>query len=74
MKLSLANSHSTHCRTSIFPEAEVQHKSEGLYVVLGFVALRDGMSKAIRFFSWLAAQAVFVYIVLVAISHNPVLW
>ena len=45
-----------------------------LYVGLGFVALRTGMSKALRFFAWLAAQAVFAYIVLVAISHNPVPW
>jgi uncharacterized membrane protein SirB2 len=45
-----------------------------LYVGLGFVALRDGMNKILRFFSWLAAQTVFAYIVLVAISHNPVPW
>jgi len=43
-----------------------------LYIVLGSVALKYGRSKKIRVFSWLAAQAVFVYIVLVAISHNPV--
>jgi uncharacterized membrane protein SirB2 len=45
-----------------------------LYVGFGFVALRRGMSKTIRFFSWLAAQAAFAYIVLVAITHNPVPW
>ena len=45
-----------------------------LYVGLGFVALRNGMSKVLRFFAWLAAQAAFAYIVLVAISHNPVPW
>lgn len=45
-----------------------------LYVGLGFVALRDGMNKALRFVAWLAAQAAFVFIVLVAISHNPVPW
>jgi uncharacterized membrane protein SirB2 len=45
-----------------------------LYVGLGFVALRDGMSKTLRIFAWLAAQATFAYIVLVAISHNPVPW
>lgn len=43
-----------------------------LYIVLGSVALRFGRSKPLRFSAWLAAQAVFVYIVLVAISHNPV--
>jgi len=45
-----------------------------LYVGLGFVALRDGTNKTLRFFAWLAAQAAFAYIVLVAISHNPVPW
>jgi uncharacterized membrane protein SirB2 len=45
-----------------------------LYIALGFVALRDGMSKTIRFFAWLAAQAAFAYIVLVAVTHNPVPW
>ncbi|HEY0664971.1 MAG TPA: SirB2 family protein [Gallionella sp.] len=42
-----------------------------LYIGLGFVALRFGKSRSIRLFSWLAAQAVFLYIVLVAISHEP---
>ena len=45
-----------------------------LYVGLGFVALHKGLNKTIRFFAWLAAQAVFAYIVLVAIRHNPVPW
>ncbi|MGZ8984620.1 MAG: SirB2 family protein [Methylotenera sp.] len=45
-----------------------------LYIALGFVALRAGMSKNIRIFAWLAAQATFAYIVLVAITHNPVPW
>jgi len=45
-----------------------------LYVGLGFIALGDGMSKAIRQFSWFAAQVVFAYIVPVAINHNPVPW
>ncbi len=45
-----------------------------LYIGLGFVALHKGMNKTICFFAWLAAQAVFLYIVLVAITHNPVPW
>jgi uncharacterized membrane protein SirB2 len=45
-----------------------------LYIGLGFIALRGSMSKTIRFFVWLAAQAVFAYIVLVAITHNPFPW
>jgi uncharacterized membrane protein SirB2 len=45
-----------------------------LYVVLGFVALREGMNKSLRFIAWLAAQATFAYIVLVAVTHNPAPW
>lgn len=45
-----------------------------LYITLGFVALRVSMSKNIRFFAWLAAQVTFAYIVLVAVTHNPVPW
>lgn len=45
-----------------------------LYVGLGFVALRGGMNRALQVFSWLAAQLVFAYIVLVAITQNPVPW
>lgn len=43
-----------------------------LYIALGSVALRFGRSKSIRIAAWVAAQTVFFYIVLVAISHNPV--
>jgi len=43
-----------------------------LYIGLGSIALKYGMTKTIRLSAWLAAQAVFAYIVLVAISHNPV--
>lgn len=45
-----------------------------LYVSLGFIALRNGINKHIRILAWLAAQAVIAYIVLVAISRNPVPW
>jgi len=45
-----------------------------LYVGFGIVALREGMSKTIRFLAWLAAQLTFAYIVLVAMSHNPLPW
>ncbi len=43
-----------------------------LYIGLGFVALKYGKTRTIRLLAWLAAQTVFVYIVLVALSHNPV--
>ena len=42
-----------------------------LYIGLGFVALKYGKSRTIRVLAWLAAQAVFAYIVLVAIQHDP---
>jgi len=45
-----------------------------VYIMLGFVAFRGSMRKSIRIFVWLAAQAVFAYIVLVAVTKNPVPW
>jgi len=43
-----------------------------VYIGLGFVALKYGKTRTIRIIAWLAAQAVFGYIVLVAIHHNAV--
>ena len=43
-----------------------------LYIGLGSVALKHGKSKTSRITAWVAAIAVFSYIVLVAIKHNPV--
>ena len=43
-----------------------------LYIGLGFVALKYGKTRNIRILAWLLAQAVFAYIVLVAIDHNAV--
>ncbi|MDO8207795.1 MAG: SirB2 family protein [Gallionella sp.] len=42
-----------------------------LYIVLGSIALKYARNKTVRIFFWLAAQAVFGYIVLVAINHKP---
>ena len=42
-----------------------------LYILLGTIALKHGKTKAIRISAWLAALAVFAYIVLVAVNHNP---
>lgn len=42
-----------------------------LYILLGTIALKYGKTKAVRIFAWLAALAVFAYIVLVAKQHNP---
>lgn len=43
-----------------------------LYIGLGFIALKYGRTKTTRVAAWLAAQAVFIYIVSVALTHNPV--
>ena len=45
-----------------------------LYIGLGFIALHNGTNKLTRLIAWLAAQATFAYIVLVAITHNPYPW
>jgi len=42
-----------------------------LYIVLGSVALKYARTRTLRMLSWLVAQAVFGYIVLVALDHNP---
>lgn len=42
-----------------------------LYILLGTLALKYGKTKAVRVSAWLAALAVFAYIVLVAKQHNP---
>ncbi len=42
-----------------------------LYIGLGFVALKYGKTRTTRISAWLAAQAVFAYIVLVAANHDP---
>jgi uncharacterized membrane protein SirB2 len=43
------------------------------YIGLGSIALKYGRNKTVRVLAWLAAQAVFGYIVLVAINHNPLI-
>jgi uncharacterized membrane protein SirB2 len=42
-----------------------------LYIGLGMLAFRYAKSFEMRLIAWLAAQLVFVYIVLAAITHNP---
>jgi uncharacterized membrane protein SirB2 len=42
-----------------------------VYIGLGLIALRPGRPKPVRIAAWLAAVAVFAYIYLVAITHNP---
>jgi uncharacterized membrane protein SirB2 len=45
-----------------------------LYIALGAVALRRGRTLGIRLAAWLSAQAVFFYIVGVAVTHDPASW
>jgi uncharacterized membrane protein SirB2 len=42
-----------------------------LYIGLGMVALKRGRTRTVRTLAWLAALGVFVYIVVVAVSRNP---
>ena len=45
-----------------------------IYILLGTYAIKRGKTLQIRLLAWLAAQLVFIYIVLVAIAHNPLPW
>jgi uncharacterized membrane protein SirB2 len=42
-----------------------------VYVVLGSLALKRGRTRAVRVACWLAALAVYLFIVTVARTHNP---
>jgi len=44
-----------------------------LYILLGMIALRFGKTQKIKTISWILAQIVFFYIVLVALTKNPTL-
>ncbi len=44
-----------------------------LYIGLGMVAMRFGKNCQVKISAWVAAQCVFIYIVLVAITKNPLL-
>ncbi len=45
-----------------------------LYIVIGSVAIKRGKTRRIRLIAWLTAQAVFFYIVSVAVTHDPLPW
>jgi uncharacterized membrane protein SirB2 len=45
-----------------------------IYIGLGTVALKRGKTRGARIAAWLAAQAVFFYIVAVAFTRNPLAW
>ena len=40
------------------------------YIVIGAIGLKYGSTKKIRISAWLVAIAIFVYIVLVALTHQ----
>ena len=42
-----------------------------LYIGLGMIALRFGKTRKAKISAWIAAQVVFLYIVLVALTKNP---
>jgi uncharacterized membrane protein SirB2 len=44
-----------------------------LYIGLGMVALKRGKTRKVKITAWIAAQGVFFYIVLVALTKNPTL-
>lgn len=43
-----------------------------VYIVLGMMALKRGKTKRARVTAWIAAQAVFLYVVTVAFTKNAV--
>lgn len=45
-----------------------------VYIVIGSVAMKRGKTKRTRLIAWLLAQGVFLYIVGVALTHNPMPW
>ena len=56
-----------------FVAAWVTAKVFGLfaYIILGSLALKAGRSRRVRLAAWLAALAVFGYVVSVALTKNP---
>jgi len=44
-----------------------------LYICLGMIAMRLGKTRQTKIIAWVAAQCVFIYIVLVALTKSPVL-
>jgi len=44
------------------------------YIGLGMIALKRGSTRGARIAAWVSAQAVFFYIVAVAITRNPLPW
>jgi uncharacterized membrane protein SirB2 len=45
-----------------------------LYIILGTIALKHGKTPRTRLVAWFAAQAVFFYIVITALTRDPLPW
>jgi uncharacterized membrane protein SirB2 len=45
-----------------------------VYIGLGTIALKRGKTRGVRIAAWFAAQAVFFYIVAVAVTRSPLTW
>lgn len=45
-----------------------------LYIGLGMMTLRFSKTRRAKIFAWIAAQIVFLYIVLVAVTKNPAIF
>jgi uncharacterized membrane protein SirB2 len=45
-----------------------------IYIGLGMIALKFGRTSRMRITAWIAAQAVFFYIVAVALTRDPLPW
>lgn len=45
-----------------------------LYIGLGMVALKYGKTLRVRIAAWIMAQAVFIYIIAVALARDPLPW
>jgi uncharacterized membrane protein SirB2 len=45
-----------------------------IYIGLGTVALKRGKTRRTRITAWLAAQVVFFYIIVVALTRTPLPW
>ena len=45
-----------------------------LYIAAGMIALKYGRTKRVRLAAWISGQTVFLYIVCVAVTHNPEPW
>lgn len=44
-----------------------------VYIVVGTIAIKRGKTKLVRTVAWVLAMSVFVYIYLVARTHNPLI-